>query len=181
MSTKKERRSLSRPDAFQLKVREKLFILAESPGAIAATLGVIILLVAGYFGMQYYRSYQLEQLTNEISTIDIARTESQQKLQGEMQTLVMKQFETQRKIAKISSDKKATEAQKQEKKKLEAEVKKLSADLKGLQKESAIGFDKKYLDFFEKHPDSAEGIRAAVFSASYSIDKKTSKLLLKYS
>ena len=49
MSTKKERRSLSRPDAFNSKL-EKAFILAESPGAIAATLGVIILLVAGYFG-----------------------------------------------------------------------------------------------------------------------------------
>ena len=129
--------------------------------------------------MQYYRSYQLEQLTNEISTIDIARTESQQKLQGEMQTLVMKQFETQRKIAKISSDKKATEAQKQEKKKLEAEVKKLSADLKDLQKESAIGFDKKYLDFLKNILIAQKELELLYSLPAILLTTKTSKLLLK--
>ena len=69
MSTKKEQRTLKRPDLFQKLAREQLEKIKDNPTPFLAVIGIVILATSGYFAKQYYNNTQIKLFhTNYFST-----------------------------------------------------------------------------------------------------------------
>lgn len=163
---------MSRPDMFQLKMREKIYELIERPGILLATLGVIVTLVVGYFGLKQFRSYQLNNRTDAISTIDMAYQKAQQNFQETASSLNREQMTTARKIADLKGKAKLSDKDSKELAKLEQELNDRQQKIETMRLEAVKGFDEKYLQFFRDYPNSKEGNRAAVYAASLAAERK---------
>ena len=105
MTTKKERRELSKPDAFQRQMQEKFYELSERPTLIISFIGLIAFLLLSYWGMNAYKNYQLENRTTEISKIDIAYKDIKKSLSPKLTKLLESEEQAQVKIAQLKSQK----------------------------------------------------------------------------
>lgn len=172
MSTKKERRQMSRPDAFQTKMREKFYEISERPGTILASVGIVLLLVLIYLGANYYSEYKFEQRTSEISLIDMIHDDEAEALQQKLSLGYKQDQDLTKKIGELKKLKKKTKAQKQELEKLTKEKEALSKNQKLLKVGAFKQSKEKYLEYFANNSSSKEGLRAAVFAASIDIEEK---------
>ena len=185
MTTKKERKRLKAPDAFQVKVMSYVDeMLKHRTFLYALGLGSVVL-VTLILGGRYYKSEQARKRVVALSEIDQLFLSEEETAQNERSKILEKVENLEKKIdeqEKIASSKK--EAKETEKKAnnsnldkdkkvlaLEKEIEKYEQSLENIKADHGSSL-KKFEDFYANHKDSPEGIRAAIMVINQMLDDK---------
>lgn len=174
MSTKKEQRELKKPDLFQTRAREELEKIKQKPGLLIAILAILGISVGGYFFNAHYQNTQLEKRVSQIYAVDSLHKEELAKVQKETYALYNEMTENNKTIMDLEAKKTLTKPEKSKLKKLKDKLDKIMASLKTIRpdhKKSSEG----YLKFYEEHPSTQEGRRAASIVIQNLLNNKSYK------
>lgn len=172
MSTKKEQRALKRPDLFQARGREYLEKLKQSPQTLVIVFGIIVLSIGGFFLSQYYTNQQLEQRSSELWEADKLFEKELTSLQDTIYDNYKKMNDLDVELRALKEDKAAEKKNKTQIEKLEKEISALEETTKNFKVDHS-GSNEAYLAFFNKHPKTAEGTRAAIQVIHYLTQEKS--------
>lgn len=161
MSTKKEQRALKKPDLFQKLVRDQLEKIKDNSTSVMAFIGIAILATGGYFSKQYYDNTQIEKRASALYAIDKIYDNEEKMLSEESTKLSSELSNLNTKIVKLEEKKDLTPEEKSELGKLKAETNSIETKQGKLQANHTAS-DEAYVAFFNKHPETAEGARAAI-------------------